>query len=208
MISFVYFDIGGVVVRDFTGTQGEVELDRDLGVPKKQQRDFGKFWDEYELKLCTDMNLDDFIALAKKKFTINIPPNYSLLKNGIVDRFEANQSIWPIIKMVKEKCKIGLLTNMYPRMFNAIKEGGLLPDISWDIIINSSLEKVAKPNSRIYQIAEEKCGFRGKQILFIDNLLVNLKEPQKMDWNTFCYNPSNPEDSNKKLLVELDKLIK
>ncbi len=45
MISFVYFDLGGVVIRDFSGTNKWEEVKQEWGLTDK-------YWDEFEPKLC------------------------------------------------------------------------------------------------------------------------------------------------------------
>ena len=54
-------------------------------------------------------------------------------------------------------------------MYSAIKKRGIIPKISWDVVIDSSIEGVAKPDPAIYKLAEEKAGVKGKLILFYSN---------------------------------------
>ena len=63
---------------------------------------------------------------------------------------------------------------MYPRMFSAIKKRGLIPDINWQVVVDSSLVKLKKPNPKIYKLAEEKCGFKGNEIFLLKTLKIIL----------------------------------
>jgi len=83
-------------------------------------------------------------------------------------------------------------------MLNLIKANNLIPDIDY-ITIDSSIEKCRKPERKIYEIAQDKSGFRGDEILFIDNKKENLEIPKEMGWQTFWFDSSNYERSNKEL---------
>lgn len=198
IVSFIYFDIGGVVIKDFSGTNKWQEMKRDLGVSAEKNEKFDDFYSNFEIEACAGRNVEDFIPIMEKEFSISIKSGYSIL-NDFVNRLEHNKSIWPIIEKAREKYQIGLLTNMYPGMLNAIRIRNLLPSIKWDTIIDSSVEKMQKPNTEIYKLAEKRSGFTGKEILFIDNTKKNLDAVSKLDWNTFLYDPKNPKLSNRKL---------
>lgn len=181
MISFVYFDVGGVVIKDFSETNK---------------------WQEF--LTSTGMSQDDWATNYGGKIDVGIFPenpkiHYNKLISEFVDRFETNPSIWPIIAKTKEHYKVGLLTNMYPGMLNLIKSHNLLPKINWDVIIDSSIEKVAKPDPKIFEIAQNKSGVSGKEILFVENSEGHIKAAADFGWQTFWYDSKNYEDSSNKL---------
>ncbi len=196
MIRFIYFDVGGVVIQDFRGTNKWEELKNELGIPQDKSQEFEDVYDFYQDEINTTREIDSLMPIYKEKFGITLPENYSLLIDGFVKRFEKNLDIWPVIELAKSKYKIGILTNMYPNMLNEIKNAGLLPNIGFDQIIDSSIEKVQKPYKEIYELAEKRCGFKGDEILFIDNSEKNLKVPSGMGWNTFLYDSSNAKKSS------------
>lgn len=114
MVSFVYFDVGGVVVLDFSGTNKWELLKKELGITKNNDAEFESFWDKYEPMVNAGQDVEKLLPLIRIEFSSKLPEGYSLLIDGFVNRFEANKSTWPIIEKVHKKCKIGLLTNMYP----------------------------------------------------------------------------------------------
>lgn len=205
-IKFIYFDVGGVVIKDFSGTSKWDDLKLELGIPIERSRDFEDIYDLYQDEINTNREIDSLIPIYKDKFGIKVPNNYSLLKDGFVKRFEINLDIWPIINKAKSKFKIGLLTNMYPHMLEEIKKAGLLPDVEFDQIIDSSVEKVQKPYKEIFKLAQKRSGFKGSEILFIDNSKKNLNVPNKLDWQTFYYDSSNCKKSNIDLLDFINNL--
>jgi FMN phosphatase YigB (HAD superfamily) len=98
------------------------------------------------------------------------------------------------------ECTSGLLTNMYVGMFNKIIERNLLPSIDWDVVIDSSIVGLKKPDIRIFKLAEKKSGASGKEIVFVDNNDKNIKTANILSWNTFLYDSANFRKSSEKLL--------
>lgn len=200
MINFVYFDLGGVLDLDFSKTNKWNEFKTEIGITANIDGGFEKLWDKFEYQVNTGWDVETLKPVLKQKFGINLPQEYSILIDGFVSRFEVNKSIWPVINSIQKHCKVGLLTNMYPGMYAAIKNRGILPEVNWDVIIDSSTVGLAKPDPDIYKLAEEKSGEKGNQILFVENSQDNIDAAQKFGWRTFLYDPINPEDSSKKLL--------
>lgn len=198
MIKFVYFDVGGVVIRDFSGTNKWEELKAGMGIKPEQTEAFNEIFDRYEPEVCVGRDVETLIPMLQEKLGLELPANYSFLQD-FVGRFEKNESIWPVIEKAKSKYKIGLLTNMYPNMLDAIDKAGLMPDVSWDVVIDSSIEKVRKPQTEIFQLAQDKSGFAAEEILFIDNGAKHVDAAKTFGWHGFVYDPSNTEKSNKDL---------
>jgi len=198
LIKFVYFDVGGVVIKDFSGTNKWEELRNNMGIKPDQEMAFDEIFDKYEPEVCIGKDVETIVPLLQSKLNLALPEKYSFLLD-FVNRFERNESIWPIIKRIKEKCKIGLLTNMYPNMLNQIYKSDLMPDTKWDVIIDSSIEKVRKPQTEIFHLAEDRSGFKGEEILFIENGKKHIEAANEFGWQTFLYDPSFTVESNKSL---------
>lgn len=198
-ISFVYFDLGGVVILDISTEEKWARFKRDLGIKPDKDQDFERFWDRHEREICIGRDVESLVPFLERNFNIRFPSRYSLLAD-FVDRFKVNNSIWPVVDEIHQSCKIGLLTNMYPGMFTAIKSRGLLPRVSWDVIIDSSVECMQKPDFDIFSLGQQRAEAAGEEILFIDNSSQNIETARSFGWQTFLYDPSNPKDSTKKLL--------
>lgn len=200
-IKFVYFDLGGVVIHDFTGTNNWKELKNELGFSGEKEKEFDELWDRFHSDFVLGKKEVDFLLpLFREKTEVNIPTDYSLLVNGFVNRFEANEEILPVIETINKDSRIGLLTNAYTGMLGAVKKRGILPKIKWDNIIDSSVAGLRKPDEKIYQLAEKVADVKGGEILFIDNTLENLSAAKDFcGWQTFYYDSSDIEKSNKKL---------
>lgn len=198
MIKFVYFDVGGVVIKDFSGTDKWKELKTDMGIKPDQEQKFDEIFDKQEPEVCVGRDIETLLPIFQKKLGLSFPKGYSFLAD-FVNRFEKNESIWPVIKKLKKRYKVGLLTNMYPNMLKQIYKAGLMPNLKWDVVIDSSVEKVRKPQIEIFQLAQDRTGFKGKEILFVDNGAKHVEAAKNFGWQTYLYDPTNTLESNRNL---------
>ncbi len=206
MISFVYFDVGGVLVDDVNGRIDKwIKMKRDIGITKESDEEFDRFYDEQEKEICGGKDVDEIIPLIEERFNIDFPDGYSLFTD-FINRFEKNQYIRLVIDKIKKKCRIGLLTNMYPGMLPVMVEKGIIPEVNWDVIIDSSVEGCQKPDLKIFELAQEKAKTEGENILFVDNKIKNINAAKDFGWQTFLYNPSDHKKSCADLLDYYSKI--
>jgi FMN phosphatase YigB (HAD superfamily) len=174
-----------------------------LGILKDKSQEFEDIYEQSQDEINTTREIDSLLPIYKEKFGIKLPENYSFLIDGFAKRFEKNLDIWSVIDFAKSKYKIGLLTNMYPNMLTEIKKAELLSNIEFDQAIDSSIEKVQKPYKEIYELAEKRCGFKGNEILFIDNSQKHLDGAKQLGWQTFLYDPTDTKKTSNELLKML-----
>lgn len=135
-------------------------------------------------------DLDGVLIIDKKEnINKNTPKPFSF--SDFISKFEKNEHIQPVIKEIKKDCRIGLLTNMYPKTISAIMKRGIIPKEEWDVVVDSSIENCQKPNLEIFQQAEEKASAKKEEILFIDDKLKNIRTAEEFGWNTFFYDNSD-----------------
>ncbi len=204
MASFVYFDLGGVVILDFSGTEKWNQLQKEIGVPEEKGREFEAFFSGCEAGICTGREIETALPLLKRRFGVKIPQDYSLLTDGFLPRLNANRSIWPVIEKVRKGCRIGLLTNMYSHMLDAIREKGILPRVDWDVIIDSSVVGMKKPDQGIFELAEKRAGAKGEEILFVDNTRKHIEAAERFGWRTLLYDQFSLDEPNERLLEMLN----
>ncbi|MEA3355540.1 MAG: hypothetical protein U9Q63_03595 [Patescibacteria group bacterium] len=198
-IKFVYFDVGGVLYLDYSKTNKWEEMQHDLGITQKKSSKFNQLWKKHASRVCLDYDVNNLIPILKKELNLNIPKNYSMLKD-FINRFDKNPSIWPVAKYAKKHYKVGLLTNQYPRMLPLIMQGKQIPNVEWDIVIDSSIVGLQKPDPNIFKLSQKRAKTKSKYIFYIDNDQKHLDSAKNLGWQTFLYDPSNPLKSSKKLL--------
>lgn len=198
MISFIYFDVGGVVIKDFSDSNKFSELQKDIGINSSNQQQFDQIWQSHRDSIATDYDIDNYVPILRSQLNLNLPQNYSLLQD-FINRFEPNQTLWPIIKKLKRHYRLGLITNMYPRMFDLIQQANLFPEIKWDVVIDSSKVKAKKPDLNFYQIAANQANVSSTEILLIDNKPEFLEPPKSLGWQTYFYDSADYEASTQEL---------
>lgn len=199
MIKFVYFDVGGVVIKDFSGSNKWEQICRDIGIKVTQDKEFWDIWNQIDDKVCIDYDIDSLLPKLSSRMGLQFKDGYSFLSD-FVNRFEKNYTIWPVIESIQESSGVGLLTNMFPRMFNEIHKNGFLPNISWDRVIDSSEVKMQKPELRIFEHAQSLIDYEVNEILFVDNTKENVDVASTLGWRVYHYDHNNPEKSSKDLL--------
>lgn len=198
-IKFIYLDLGGVAILDFSGTNKWNEMMDGIGIPEVQRDNFKKLFKKHEPSLLIGGNPDNFIRAVETEIDIKFPENYSLI-DDFVDRFEPNYSIQAFLDQNKDKYKFGLLTNAYKEMLSKIISRGILPKVEWERIVDSSEVGMQKPDLEIYELATKLSGVTPNEILFVDNKEENLINPPKLGWNVFYYDSNNIQQSNKNLI--------
>jgi len=199
-ISFVYFDVGGVAIKDFSDTnKWDTMLDEALGIPMSLRPAFDQLYDQHEDDICLGkITVDDLKPYIKTNLNPSLDPSFSML-DYFLDHFEKNYDLWRLVNSIRKNARIGLLTDQYPGMLAGIMNHGLMPADIWDIVIDSSIEGVRKPMPEIYELVQKKAGIPADEILFIDNRQKNLDGAKKAGWQTFLYNSSDYDQSNKDL---------
>jgi FMN phosphatase YigB (HAD superfamily) len=198
--------VGGVAIFDFSGTEKLNDVRDELGVKAEQQAEYAMLWAQYDPLLCTTLAIHELQHILNESLGLELAEDYSLLQ-AFVTRFEPNPAIWEAVEYARQKAGVGLLTNMYTDMFDAIVDRGILPPVKWDAVVDSSIEKLEKPNKEFFRIAEKRAGVKGEEILFIDNTQGHLDAAKKLGWQTFLYNPADAENSSSKLLKYLKNAL-
>lgn len=157
-----------------------------------------KLYKQKDDYICLGLPIDQWLREIQDQVGIKVDDGFSLLKY-FVDNFSANYEIWKTLEPALDKVRVGLLTDQYPGMLDEIINAKLFPDIKWESIIDSSVEKVRKPMSEIYELAQKKAGVPDSEILFIDNREKNLAPARDRGWQTFLYDSRNYDQANKDL---------
>ncbi|MCX6731306.1 MAG: HAD-IA family hydrolase, partial [Candidatus Roizmanbacteria bacterium] len=103
------------------------------------------------------------------------------------------------IEKVKKRTKIGLLTNMYVHMLDRIQEKGILPQVKWDTIMDSSIVRLQKPDKALFELAEKEARVSKEEILFIDNQEKHVLAARQCGWQAYVYDSADYIKSSKQL---------
>lgn len=108
---------------------------------------------------------------------------------------EPVNEIQAVLNWAADNYRVGLISNIMPGLLEAMRQNGTLPDLPYEIIIDSSEVHHIKPEPEIYQIAQEKTGCEASEILLIDDSRPNLAAAEKQGWKVLSVDDSRPEES-------------
>jgi FMN phosphatase YigB (HAD superfamily)/DNA-binding XRE family transcriptional regulator len=188
-VTFVYFDINGCLVRyyqrAFAAIAQETGISSDIVEATYLQ---------YNDAVCKGiMSLEDFNATLARCFEVETFDWAAYYLNAIVNIEETAE----LIAWVSQHYKVGLLSNIMPGLIHAMMEKGLLPNIAYDAIIDSSEVKLIKPDPAIYQIAAETAGCPVSELLLVDDTKVNVLTAERAGWQALWFDDYSPTDSVK-----------
>ena len=93
-----------------------------------------------------------------------------------------------VLAECKKHYKVGCITNNMKKAEEREGEERAQPAAQvmalFDVIVESSIEGIRKPEPRIYQIACERLGVRPERTVFLDDLGINLKPARAMGMTT------------------------
>ena len=185
-VKFVFFDMNGCLVR--FASRGFTKLAADSGRPLDVIE--MTFW-QYDNDVCRGTKSVDELntALAER---LGIMVDW---KQYYLDAVEAMPGIDELVGWVAENYQIGLLTNTMPGFIAGLRDRGSIPAVSFDAIVDSSVEHALKPEQAIYDRAVALAGLQPSEILLIDDNRSNLAAASKLGWHTMLFDSYHPEES-------------
>ena len=145
-VRFVYFDINGCLVRFFHRAFTQLAADTGASADVIETT----FW-HYNDEVCRgEMSLADFNqAMAKQLRTSSL--DWQAYYMAAVDPIK---EMHDLARWAAEHYNVGLLSNIMPGFIDDMMASGLLPDITYAAIIDSSKTGYKKPEPQIYKTAQ------------------------------------------------------
>jgi len=193
-VRFVYFDMNGCLVRFYN--RAFTRLAEDAGVSTDSVE--SAFW-HYNDDVCRgEMTLDEFNTILAQRLNVLVD-----WKKYYLNAVEAVPAMAELLTWVGEQYQIGLLTNTMPGFIEAMQAHGLLPDIHFDSIVDSSVVHVLKPEPAIYDVALQQAGVAPDEILLIDDERPNLVAAEKLGWKTMMFDGYNLDETTANIRAAL-----
>lgn len=184
---FIYFDMNGCLVHFFQAAFGKMAADTGVSADRIESA----FW-HYNDEACRgQLTQADFnAALAKKLGLTDIK-----WQDYYLEAVEPVKEMHEVISWTAKHYKIGLLTNTMPGLVSAMRKSGQIPDLPYDVIVDSSEVGVIKPEAKIYEIAAERAGCSPNEIMLIDDSRANLMAAAKEGWHVMWFDDARPDIS-------------
>lgn len=184
---FVFFDVNGCIVQFTHNAFAKLSQEYNISVSQIQ----AVFW-EYDEDINRGTKQVEDLNRALSEL-LGAPIDWL---DYYLQTTEPIGGMHELLTWAAEHYKIGLLTNSMPGFVDALRATGKIPDVTFDVIIDSSVVGATKPDTAIYEAALEQSSYSGSEILFVDDLQANLAAAQRQfNWNTIWFDPYRPDIS-------------
>lgn len=187
-VQAVVFDVGRVIVQwDLRCLFGKLIAD---------ERELEWFvsnvvTEEWHFQHDAGRDLAEMVAERKAQF-----PDYRHLIDAYATRFcetipglvEGTPEL--IGRLAARDVPLFALTNFGAEFWGQFRPTESLFDHFRDVVV-SGVEKVAKPEPGIYEIAEQRFGHSGSELLFIDDNPANIAAAQARGWHGHLFSGAN-----------------
>lgn len=196
-VSFVYFDINGCLVRFFH--RAFTHLSQQTGAPADVVET--TFW-HYNDRVCRgEMTMAAFNRKLATELRTTEPIDWQAYYMEAIEPIPAMQEL---VRWAAQHYRIGLLTNIMPGFVDALLRQGLLPNVSYDAIVDSSVVRTIKPESRMYAQATLKAHCPSSEILLVDDSRINLMAAEKHGWHVLWFDDYRPDESVQRVKSALE----
>ena len=194
-VRFVYFDLNGCLVRG--GSRGFTKLAQESAQPIDVVETH--FW-KYDAQVCRGkMSLDELNTIWAQRLGIMVD-----WKKHYLDAIEQMPDIDQLVEWVAKNYNLGILSNTMPGFIAAMREHHIIPNVTYDSIVDSSVVHALKPEPRIYEVAVEQSGVAPNEILLIDDDRQNLIAAEQLGWRTIWFDSYQPEVSIENIRTALE----
>ncbi len=191
MLRAVWWDFGGVFTtspfESFDRYESENGLPRDFIRGINSTNSESNAWAQFE---SGQVSLDEFDELFRAESAAAGHPIGGKEVLTLISG-ELRPRMVEVLRICKEHFKVGCITNNFKsgvgpgmaRGENRATKSAAVMEI-FDVIVESSIEGVRKPDPRIYLIACERLGVSPANCAFLDDLGINLKPARALGMST------------------------
>ncbi len=198
-VRFVYFDVNGCLVRFYH--RAFAQIAKDYGVPPDLVE---MAFLHYNSDACRGvLSMQDFNALIAKRLAI---PSLDWPKYYL-DAVEPMPGMQKVVEWAGQNYGVGLLTNIMPGLLPSLINKGVVPNLKYDVIIDSSETGLIKPDVQMFKVAAEKSGVDPSKILLVDDTRENVATAEELGWHVLWFDYAQPEESVEQVKMALDMLV-
>ncbi|HUY53394.1 MAG TPA: HAD-IA family hydrolase [Candidatus Dormibacteraeota bacterium] len=195
-IKFVYLDINGCLVRFYH--RAFTKIAHQFSISSEDVETV--FW-HYNDDVCRgDITLSEF----NEKLSEDLKIEKINFFDYYISSVEAMPGMFELVNQIASDYKIGLISDIMPGFIDGLMSKKLIPKITFDSIIDSSVVMAIKPELKIFQLAEQRTGLPPSDILLIDDSRSNLAAADKMGWHVIWFNDTDPDDSIQRIKTALE----
>lgn len=181
----VLFDIGGVLTH--SPVTRIIDFCREHAIPDEVR--YGIFahddgpWSRFER---SELTRDEFAAVFDEHvIPCGTQARGSSFMGWFFQGFGERPEMVAVVRHLRGRVKLGAITNNVARDEPAqVRTSGIdLPSL-FDVVVESAIEGMRKPDPRIYRLACDRLGVEPSDAIFLDDLGANLKGAKALGMHT------------------------
>ncbi len=193
----IYFDVGGVLL---DWKQGLKNASVKYGVPLATIHEtISIYWDS----AGRGGDTAEYMQALGKLFRLKGP--LPELTDFWSDYHTPISITHAFVNELKASFRLGIITNAEKNAMKHALKKGLIPDVGWDPIIDSSEVGLLKPEAGIFEIAERRVNLKPEELLFIDDIPEHIDSVVSRGWRGVVFDTDNPHRSIQRIRDALDR---
>jgi HAD superfamily hydrolase (TIGR01509 family) len=194
-VSFIYLDVNGVLVRFFHRAFSQIAEEAGIGADLVETL----FWRHNDAVCRGDMSLADFNSIFDQELHIQ---GFDW-KRYYMASVDPMPGVRELASWIGDNYRVGLMTNNMPGFTQELIASGRIPNLNYDVVIDSAEVKSIKPEEQMYQVAAARAGVPPNEILLIDDGRTNLMAADRLGWHVLWFDDYQPEESIKRAQASL-----
>jgi HAD superfamily hydrolase (TIGR01549 family) len=187
-VRFVYFDMNGCLVQSAVTRAAQMLAEDSGGVTPDIIESL--FW-QYNNDVGRGVkSIDELNTVLAERLNILVDWNKYYLA-----AVEPTPGIADLVEWVAQNYRVGILTNTLPGLVQPMLERGVLPQVNYDVIIDSSEVHALKPEPEMFEIASRQAGVAPHEILLVDDDNLNLAAAGRLGWQTISFHAYQAAES-------------
>lgn len=186
-VRFIYFDINGCLVRFFH--RAFTKIAEQTSHPSDVVESL--FWHYNDAACRGEMSMADFNHVFAERFGLK-DFDWS---HYYLEAIEPIKEMQELVRWAAEYYRVGLLSNIMPGLIETMLSQGILPQLDYAAIIDSSKTGAIKPETKIYEAAQFYTDCPAQEILLVDDSRANIMAAEKLGWHVLWFDDYRPTES-------------
>ncbi len=186
-VTFVYFDVNGTIVRFFE--RAFTAIAKLSGHSPEAVETL--YWRNDDAGCRGAMTIQQLNKIFAKELNM---PDFEWQKYYL-ENVEPTPHISELLEWAAEYYDVGLLTNNWPGLTDALIAKKLVPAVDYKVVLDSAKVGYVKPNPKIYELAQDLSGVAADEILLVDDVHSYLIPADKIGWQILRFDGFQPDES-------------
>ena len=173
-IKALIFDMGGVLVRtEDPAPRQQLAADLNLSLETRYDYVFGS--DTWNLAQLGRITSDDLWQAVGRRLGLAWPDRVDAFRTAFFAGDRLDRNLIALIQRLRGRYKTALLSNALSDLRRWIAKEWNIPADTFDEIVVSAEEGIAKPNPEIYRLTLARLDVAPNEAIFVDDFVENVE---------------------------------